>query len=193
MPLDRILTALILGLSWERILCCPFFIFGLTLNDRSAGWKFIAGRLLGICILSAVISLIGIPFNLPQKTIDSLFGLFLAGLGVSMLSKLKHAHLKQHKGFSHVGFGLGLLRGMLNPGRKILYLLPLLWGTRIFEALIIALVYALSSSVYLLIGFISADFLSRISAHSKTIKTAGGFILIITGFYYLFKSELFLN
>ncbi|MBU1998340.1 MAG: hypothetical protein ABIG46_06460 [Candidatus Omnitrophota bacterium] len=185
MLLEKISTALILGLSAERILLCPFMAMGLSLSDRGGGLKFILGRLAGISLLGLFISIIGVPFNIPPYILDGVFGLFLLGLGVNALLKSKH-QLKQKK-FSNAGFSLGLFRGMLNPGRKLVYLLPLLWGIRVVDGLAVSLAYGLSSSVYLLLGFFSAELLNRVSAYQKQIKLAGAIILLFLGGFYIFK------
>ena len=185
MPLEKLFTAFILGLSWDRILVCPFLALGLSLSDRWAGLRFVSGRLLGISLLGLIITLVGLPFKLSPKILDGIFGLFLGGLGISVLFKSEHKNPRRQ--FSHAGFGLGLFRGLLNPGRKIVYLLPLLWGTRLIEGFIISLVYALSSSAYLLIGFFSAEVLNKFFSYRRLIKMVGGTILILLGFYYILK------
>ncbi len=186
MSLEKLFTALILGLSWERILCCPFIALSLSLSDRWAGLRFILGRLAGICLLGSIISLVGVPFRISPVILDSAFGLFLIFLGINTF--LKTGHKSGQKQFSRAGFGLGIFRGSLNPGRKIIYLLPLLWGVGVLEGLAISLAYALSSSVYLLIGFFSAELLNKIVSHQKAIKFFGGIILVILGIFYFIKA-----
>jgi threonine/homoserine/homoserine lactone efflux protein len=158
----------------------------LSLSDRWQGLKFVLGRLLGISILGLLVSLVGIPFHISGRVINLIFGLFLLGLGVSV--GLKSQHKIPQRKFSHAGFGLGLFRGFLNPGRKIISLFPLLWGVRVSEGLAISLAYALSSSVYLLIGFFSAEILNKISKYQKQIKIIGAIILILLGIFYVFKA-----
>jgi hypothetical protein len=190
MQVEKIVTALLLGLSWERILCCPFIALSLSLSDRWAGLRFITGRLSGICVLGIVVSVIGLPFQISSFMIDGIFSVFLLFLSVKTF--LLSGHQANHKGnkgrFSQAGFVLGIFRGFLNPGRKIVYLLPLLWGVSVVEGLIISLVYAVSSSCYLLIGFFSAELVNRIAHYRKGIKIAGGITLGILGFYYLYKT-----
>ncbi len=189
MPLDKIMTAVILGLSWERILCCPFIALSLSLSDRWAGLRFISGRLTGICLLGIVISAVGLPFQIPPLVLDGVFGLFLLILGISTYFTTGHKQNgKGQRRFAQAGFALGMFRGLLNPGRKIVYLLPLLWGVSILEGLAISLVYAVSSSVYLLIGFFSAELVNRLSNHRKTIKIVGAVTLGLLGVFYLFKA-----
>ncbi len=186
MPLDKLVTALVLGLSWERILCCPFLAMSLSLSERGAGFKFLLGRLAGVVLLGVIITLAGKPFPISPRIFDSVFGFFLIGLAVSTLLKSSYPH-KQSK-ISQASLGLGLFRGLLNPGRKIIYLFPLLWGAGIGEGLIVSLIYALSSSIYLLVGFFSAQAVNKIFSHKKTIRISGAVILVLLGIFYIFKA-----
>lgn len=186
MPLDKIFTALILGLSWERMLYCPFLALSLSLSSRWQGLRFVLGRLLGICLLGLMVTMFGLPFNISPRLIDGAFGLFLFGLGI--ITFFKSEHKNPQKRFSHTGFGLGLFRGFLNPGRKIICLLPLLWGVKILDGLVLSLTYALSSSIYLLIGFFSAEILNKIFAYQKKIKITGAIILFLLGAFYIWRA-----
>lgn len=185
MPLEKISTALVLGLSAERLLLCPFLAMSLSLSDRWGGLKFVLGRLIGITVLGVIVSLVGIPFNIPSNIIDGIFGLFLIALALSTF--LRSRHINRQKDISNAGFGLGMFRGLLNPGRKIIMLLPLLWGVSPVEGLAISLAYALSSSIYLLLGFFSAELLNRVSSYQKQIKFIAAIILISLGIFYLGK------
>lgn len=186
MPLEKIFTALFLGLSAERLLVCPFLALSFSLSDRWAGLKFILGRLIGLSLLGAVISAIGLPFQIPPRFIDGLFGGFLLVTGIGIFFKSEHKNAE--KKMSLAGFWLGLFRGLLNPGRKIAYLLPLLWGVSLPEGLAISLAYGLSSSLYLLLGFFSAELLHKLAAHRRKIRLIGAGIIVALGLYYLFKA-----
>ncbi|HJO95378.1 MAG TPA: hypothetical protein QF753_18410 [Victivallales bacterium] len=186
MFVEKICTAFLLGLSWERILTCPFFVLGLSLSDRWTGVKFILGRLLGLVCLGTIVSIIGIPFSISEKWMNIIFSLFLFGVATYTLTNNKHKGAG--KNIAQASFGLGFFRAILHPGRKIIYLLPLLWGVDVFQGLTISLVYGLSSSVYLLIGFISAEIINKIFIHRKKIKIISAAILIILGIFYLIKA-----
>lgn len=183
MSIDKLLAALIMGLSWERVLCCPFLALSLSLSGRGAGVKFLLGRLLGIVILGLIVTLVGLPFHISPRIVDSIFGIFLIGLSIRTFFEGKHKNSPQR--LSQVGFGLGLFRGFLNPGRKIICLFPLLWGAGIFEGGIISLVYALSSSFYLLVGFFSAEVINKLVSYKKIIRISGAVILFILGVFYI--------
>lgn len=53
------LTILLLGLSVEGLVLCPFVTFGLTLSDRWMGLRFLLGRITGIVLFGALVSLLG--------------------------------------------------------------------------------------------------------------------------------------
>ncbi len=174
---------MVLGTSPERLLICPFFAFGLTLSDRLAGLKFLIGRIIGIVLLGLVIAIIGLPFKFSAGLLDLILGISLIVTGtIIYFAPEKHGH---RKGVSNAGFGLGLYRGLLNPDRLIILLVPLLWGVSLVQAGVISLVYAISSSIYLLIGFISASVLRKLIKHEKAIRITGSVIIILLGLFYI--------
>jgi uncharacterized membrane protein len=101
-----------------------------------------------------------------------------------LLKKSGHKHNKLN---NKIGFGLGLFRGALNPGRKIFVLFPLLIGVSIPHGLLISTTYALSSSVYLVLGVIGGAALSKAFAYRRVIKLVGAVILIGLGLFYIGK------
>lgn len=179
---ERLLTALVLGLSVERVLCCPFVAMSLSLSDRWAGMRFVLGRLVGICTLGTTISLVGLPFAISPLVLDVVFGVSLVAMGV--VTFFQTSHKGRGRKLSHAGFALGLFRGMLNPGRKIAYLVPLLWGVGGLEGMAISLAYAVTSSLYLLVGFFSAEVLTRVVPYQKAIRIGGGVFLVVLGVYF---------
>ncbi|MDD3089338.1 MAG: hypothetical protein PHT95_05285, partial [Candidatus Omnitrophica bacterium] len=67
-------------------------------------------------------------------------------------------------------------------------LVPLILGTKLFQGMLVSLAYALSSSVYLSLGFVSAGLLERVAPHRHIIKRAGGVILVLIGALYIYKA-----
>ncbi|MBL7069816.1 MAG: hypothetical protein ISS34_08180 [Candidatus Omnitrophica bacterium] len=189
--MEDIITALLLGLSWDRLLTCPFFTFGLSLSDRRAGARFLIGRIIGLVILGLIVTLLGSHLHIRRMPMNIIFGALIIILGVSMLIRRHRCKSEEHeekrKVGGRIGFGLGLFRAMLMPGRKVVYLFPLLLGTKLHEGFIITLVYAISSSFYLALGFVSAEFLNKIVAYRKILRIAGAVILIILGAYYILR------
>ncbi len=179
---ERFLTALVLGLSLERVLCCPVVAMSLSLSDRWAGLRFVLGRAAGICALGTTISLAGLPFQISPLVLDVVFGLSLVAVGAATF--FQTSHKGRGRRMSHAGFALGLFRGMLNPGRKIAYLVPLLWGVSALEGMAISLAYAVTSSAYLLVGFFSAEALNRLVPYQKGIRIGGGVFLVLLGVYF---------
>lgn len=184
--LEKAIIALTLGFSFERIFSCPFVALSLSMSDKWAGLKFILGRILGIVILGLVIAGLGIPFNIPVKFIDILFGFFLVIMGAEVFLNTGQKH-KSGK-FARASFGLGLFRGSLNPGRKIFLLVPMLLGSGLVEAFIVSFSYALGSSALLAAGFLSAEALNKFTSHRKAVRTAGGLILIVLGTFYIWQN-----
>ncbi|MFA5320792.1 MAG: hypothetical protein WBE75_02925 [Candidatus Omnitrophota bacterium] len=188
--MDRILTALVIGLSAEGLFMCPFFAFGLTLSDRYAGLKFLLGRLTGLLIFGLIVASLGRSLSIDKRIVNLLFGVVVAAMGAySLFPGRGHTGRNNSVIQGSVGFGMGLVRGMLNPGRKYIYLVPLILGTRIFHGMLVSLAYALSSSVYLSLGFVSAGLLEKIAPHRHIIKRAGGIILVVMGLLYIYKAR----
>jgi hypothetical protein len=154
----------------------------LSLSDRWAGMRFVLGRLVGICTLGTTISLVGLPFAISPLVLDVVFGVSLVAMGV--VTFFQTSHKGRGRKLSHAGFALGLFRGMLNPGRKIAYLVPLLWGVGGLEGMAISLAYAVTSSLYLLVGFFSAEVLTRVVPYQKAIRIGGGVFLVVLGVYF---------
>jgi cytochrome c biogenesis protein CcdA len=184
--MDSIITALILGLSVERLFICPCFTFALALSDKSAAVRFLLGRILGIITLGLLFTLIGFKaFPVSKDTINIIFGIIVIFFGVMIFSKKPGGG---HSKLSGQGsFCLGLFRGMLNPGKKMFILFPLLIGVSIPKGMAITTSYALSSSFYLILGFMGGEFLNRILSYRRAIKIAGAMILIAMGIFYILR------
>ncbi len=187
--MDKVFTALILGLSAEGLLICPFFAFGLSLSNRLAGFQFLLGRLVGLVMFGLAVSILGRWLRVDVRMINLLFGIFIMALGLYMASMAKEMHGKRKKLEGNIGFGLGLVRGLFNPGRKYIYLIPLLFGVGIAQGIAVSTTYALSSSVYLILGFMSAGLVEKLIPYRKNIRVAGGIMLTILGGIYIWKAR----
>lgn len=208
--MDTLLTVIVLGLSVEGLVLCPFFAFGLSLTDRLAGLRFLLGRLIGLVCFGVVVSLLGGTVRFDERIANFVFGLSIIVLGLIRVENFwetelgwKLLELKSRLGLKRrcrgpgnrdkAGFWLGLFRGLCNPGRKYIYLAPLLLDLGIFKGLAVSFVYGVSSSIYLLLGFISARFVNRMLPHKRRLSIIGGVILISLGSYYVWKSRTLLS
>jgi len=203
---DTLMTVMILGLSVEGLVLCPFFAFGLSLADRLAGLRFLLGRLLGLVCFGVVVCLLGKAAHIDERIMNLVFGVTIILLGIYRVLVVEEGLLwwkireyKVRLGIrsrcggkgppQKAGFGLGIFRGLFNPGRKYLYLAPFLLDLGVFKGLAISFVYGVSSSVYLVIGFISAGFINKMVRHKQRLSIVGGIILILVGGYYVVKAR----
>ncbi|MEW5761259.1 MAG: hypothetical protein AB1779_10900, partial [Candidatus Thermoplasmatota archaeon] len=213
--LDRILTALVVGLSPGGSLMCGLFSFGMSSADRKAGIFFILGRVVGTVIIGAAISIIGYGLYTSKgavQIIDLVFGVLSIGFGIAMLfgEKIKNLFIHGekdkclHKGQRRCkrlhnakipekktifGLGFGLVRGA-TPCLKIIILFPLLITMDIFNGFLMVLIFALSSSIYAVLGFLSADIFKRIIKRERAMVYVGAVILILVGVYYIINYYL---
>jgi hypothetical protein len=79
-------------------------------------------------------------------------------------------------------FGLGIARGA-TPCLKIMVLVPLLVAVDIYLALAMILVYALASTIYPVIGFLSGNLLRSVEKHATYVKVAAALTLVAVGIY----------
>jgi cytochrome c biogenesis protein CcdA len=79
-------------------------------------------------------------------------------------------------------FGLGVARGA-TPCLKILILVPLLVAVDIYLALAMILVYALTSTIYPVIGFLSGSILQSVEKHALYVKLGAALVLVAVGVY----------
>ncbi len=95
----------------------------------------------------------------------------------------KRGHCKKRIDFEgKYGFVLGVLRGA-TPCAKVIVLAPLLVAVGFPFSLLLILVYALISTVYPIIGYLSADVLSKFERYRYALKILGALILISIGIY----------
>jgi cytochrome c biogenesis protein CcdA len=79
-------------------------------------------------------------------------------------------------------FGLGIARGA-TPCLKIMILVPLLVAVDIYLALAMILVYALTSTIYPVIGFLSGNLLRSAEKHALYVKVSAALLLVAIGVY----------
>jgi cytochrome c biogenesis protein CcdA len=79
-------------------------------------------------------------------------------------------------------FGLGIARGA-TPCLKIMVLVPLLVAVDIYLALAMIIVYALASTVYPVIGFLSGNLLRSVEKHATYVKVAAALTIVAVGIY----------
>jgi hypothetical protein len=100
------------------------------------------------------------------------------GTGGKNLGQCKKHRVPEKK----YGLILGVLRGA-TPCAKIIVLSPLLVAVGFPQALLLILVYAAASTVYPVIGYLSADMLSKFEKYQVHLKITGAVVLIIIGAY----------
>ncbi|UCG68615.1 MAG: DUF4779 domain-containing protein [Thermoplasmata archaeon] len=94
---------------------------------------------------------------------------------------------KKHGNFDkRYGFTLGVLRGA-TPCLKIVVLTPLLVAFGFPQSLLLIIVYASVSTIYPIIGYLSADILSKFERYQWAFKILGALILITIGIYTIIK------
>ncbi len=181
--MNALLTVTLLGLSAEGLVMCPFFAFGLSLADRHAALRFLSGRIVGLILFGAVMAAIGRFITIPEALVNIVFGVTLVGLGIYRIIKsrpqlefLTKTKARGPLGLGcgnsvsrKIGFGLGVYRGLLNPGRKYAYLAPLVMRVGVMKSLALSCAFGLSSSVYLVVGFLSAGALETLVPHKRAI------------------------
>lgn len=208
--MDTLVTVIVLGLSVEGLVLCPLFAFGLSLTDRLAGLRFLLGRLVGLILFGCIVSLLGKAVHIDERIINFALGLTIMALGIYRAAipegsdldwklreiKVRFGFMSRCRGKGRAGkagFGLGLIRALCNPGRKYLYLAPLLLDLGVIKGLAVSFVYGVSSSVYLLLGIVSAAFVDRLMPHKLVLSRVGGTVLVVVGGYYVWKGgHLFL-
>ena len=84
------------------------------------------------------------------------------------------------------GLALGLFRGA-TPCAKMMLLAPLLIVSDLPLTIAILLVYAAASTVYPVIGLMSARIISKVKVGSVWIKAAGAMVVLIVGIYSIMK------
>lgn len=87
------------------------------------------------------------------------------------------------------GFLLGMFRGA-TPCLKIFILAPLLIIVELPVAFLMILIFALASTIYPFIGFLSANLLTTARKYEPYVQLAGAISLISIGMFMIFKQLL---
>ncbi len=141
--------------------------------------------------------------DLSNRFIFSLLSLFMVLPGgqkckgkswTHKIHKNQNGHLKGQPGChkrlknasNRLGFSLGVVRGA-TPCAKVIVLIPLLVAFGFPQSLPLILVYAATSTVYPVIGYLSADVLTNFEDHRFKLRMLGAIILILMGSYYIIK------
>lgn len=199
--MEKIIIAGLVGLSMTNLGLCIFTSFGISSMDKKTGAMFIFGRILGICAIGIFIGLVGYDFVISGKVLAMIFGLIsiIFGIGIIYKRKIKtilgikksqkcsykNTNAFEGKGKT-IGFGLGAFRGA-TPCLKIIILVPLLINSDFLTVVLMMIVFALTSSIYPIIGFLFADTLKKLTSKRRIIELFGAVILIIIGIFYVFK------
>ena len=88
------------------------------------------------------------------------------------------------------GFFLGVFRGA-TPCLKVFILAPLLIVVELPLAFLMILVFASASTVYPIIGFLSANLLKNFGKYDAYVQVAGAIILISIGVFMILNHILF--
>ena len=86
-------------------------------------------------------------------------------------------------------FLLGVMRGA-TPCVKLMVLAPLLIAVGPLWAVVLSLVYALSSSAYPIIGFLIASSVSYVPKYERAARVAGAAVMILVGAYMIVNESL---
>jgi len=86
-------------------------------------------------------------------------------------------------------FLLGILRGA-TPCVKMMVLAPLLIAVGPLWAVVLSLVYALTSTAYPLIGFLAASAVSQLPRYERALRVVGAFVLILVGIFVLVNETM---
>ena len=105
-------------------------------------------------------------------------------------SRAEDESAKTKSGLKPAGaFLLGVMRGA-TPCVKLMVLAPLLIAVGPLWAVVLSLVYALTSSAYPIIGFLLASSVSYIPKYERAAKVAGAAAMICIGLYMIVNESL---
>ncbi len=197
--MEELFAALIIGISFSNALVCILLGFGMTsAENKKAGKYFILGRFLGLVFIGMIIALFGMIFDGYVLYLLILFGVLTIIFGALVIAKIyyrsknNHKHQKKcaSKHYSRRAlFLLGAFRGA-TPCFKIFILAPLLIVVDMQLAFLMILVFASASTLYPVIGFLSANLLSNFRRYDAYVQVTGAVLLISIGTFTIIKQLL---
>jgi cytochrome c biogenesis protein CcdA len=202
--LEELFAALLIGLSFSNAFVCIFLAFGIsTVERRKTGAYFIAGRFIGVITLGLIIASIGFIFDSYKIYFLILFGILTIVFGGFVVLKM-YLRIKNQKSNNTCTSCnnsnscnsscnensncplLGVFRGA-TPCLKIFILAPLLIIVDLWLAFLMILIYALASTIYPVIGFLSASLLGNLRRYEAHVQITGAIVLISIGVFTIYK------
>lgn len=193
--MENIITAALIGLALSPSWLCGFFSFSMASIHRHAAANFIVGRIFGLCFLALLIGIIGSNIPISPKIMHVAFGVLsvIFGVWIVFLERASNAHAcglpnnnSNNPKMNKLGFGMGFSRGA-TPCVKVLPVILLFVGLDTINAAAIILIFALTSTIYPIIGFISANMFKDILSKRSEVKWLSAAVMIIIGIYYIIK------
>ena len=183
MMLSDVFIVAAIGLSLGSA-SCAFYPLGMSTSSKKAAAYFIVGRFISLFVLGIILNLIGLNSGISPEVMFFIFGLTSIILGLDIMFKKP----KHHSGLC---FSMGFFRGM-TPCIKLLPIMPIIMVSGFTNALFLMFIFGLTSSIYPILGILSAPYLSRLFKQKRHIRQVGGLILILMGLYYLLKPLFYL-
>lgn len=196
--MENIITAALIGLALSPSWLCGLFSFSMASIHRRAAANFIVGRILGLCVLALLIAIIGSNIPISPRVMYVAFGFLsvIFGIWIVFLERSSNAHACGLPGnnnncnnnlkLNKLGFWMGFCRGA-TPCVKVLPVILLFVGLNPLNAAVIILVFALTSTIYPIIGFISANVFKDILSKRSEVKWLSAAVMVIIGIYYIVK------
>jgi putative Mn2+ efflux pump MntP len=202
-------VAALAGVSFGNAWICVLMGFGLTTDERKTGAYFVGGRIIGIILIGMFLALFASTIKISAKQMLLVFGIVSIAFGVYLVFKRQINSLVYHRkekgasdgcdnnlaenreavksGNAWFGLSMGIFRGA-TPCLKIMLLVPYLVviaPTNILLAFAMVLVFSLTSTIYPVIGFLSANALNRVFQNRVALKWVGAAVLIGMGVYFI--------
>jgi cytochrome c biogenesis protein CcdA len=209
--MPELLAAAAVGVSFSNTWLCMLMSFGCGSDNVKVGVRFILGRFVGLLIIGVAISAIGAITDIPPIYFVVIFGVASIIFGALMVIGLYTGHGGRFHGLKRAirhslglckkdeqsngvkgskgAFVVGVLRGA-TPCVKLMVLAPLLIYSGPVNAIALVLVYALASTIYPLIGFLTASALTTLPKYERAFKLVGATVLIFAGIYAIVNESI---
>ncbi len=216
--IEAIIAAAAIGASLGNAWLCALVALGCSLDSKKSGLSFIAGRFIGLFVLGIAISALGFIDSLKAIYFLLIFGALTLAMGVFVLAQVLNRHYWHRHGYSPLMtlhrhrrsndmatdggemnkdfdstpksiyvFTLGIIRGA-TPCAKMLVLAPLLISVDFGFALALVLVFALTSTIYPIIGFLSGNIIRQSRRHIIYIRVSAALLMIVLGLYFIINA-----